>query len=303
MKKSIILLAASSLLLVMASCNKLDPSVDPNDLIPSIGGFDYAGASLSQFSVSDSHAVRFSRGNLQYNDSLQSWVFAEHQYDYIGLDDTNIAPGYRGWIDLFGFGTSGKTVAPTESSTGAENYPEAIVYINENFDLSGNDWGVYNAIDNGGEQAGKWRTLTKDEWDYLLFTRAASTLGKVENARFAKATVGDVAGLMLFPDTFHKPDGFAPVINVNMISAAFTDNVYNLDQWAELEAIGVIFLPTAGQRYGKAVEKLGTHGSYWTSTHSATQNGFAYSLTFSAEGIGQSQYYNSFGRSVRLVHD
>lgn len=301
MKKILLMVAVSGLLFATASCDKLDPTVNPDDLIPSIGGFDDYGASYARFSVSDSQTVRFSRGNLQYQDSTDTWRFAENQYDYIGMDDTNIAVGYAGWIDLFGWGTSGQNAGPSDTSTVVANYPTSMVRVDWQYDYSANDWGVRNAISNGGEQPGKWRTLTREEWEYLLFTRTTSTVGKVENARFVKATVGDVAGLILFPDTFFKPNGVAPVVNINMIGASFGDNVYSLEQWAEFESIGAIFLPAAGARLGNNVDQIGTHGGYWTSTYGTT--GFAVSMVFSAEGIGMNSYYCFFGRSVRLVHD
>ena len=33
------------------------------------------------------------------------------------------------------------------------------------------DWGVNNAISNGGNEAGLWRTLTIEEWKYLMESR------------------------------------------------------------------------------------------------------------------------------------
>ena len=39
------------------------------------------GAINSLFSVSDDLQVRFSRGNLQYQASTNTWRFAENQYD------------------------------------------------------------------------------------------------------------------------------------------------------------------------------------------------------------------------------
>ena len=42
------------------------------------------GAINGLFSVSGSRQVYFSRGNLQYQASTNTWRFAEHQYDYIG---------------------------------------------------------------------------------------------------------------------------------------------------------------------------------------------------------------------------
>ena len=56
------------------------------------------------------------------------------------------------------------------------------------------DWG-YNAISNGGNEEGLWRTLTMDEWLYLLDMRNTTS-----GMRFAKANVEGVNGLLLLPD-------------------------------------------------------------------------------------------------------
>lgn len=59
------------------------------------------------FSVSADKQVSFSKGNLQYQASTNTWRFAENQTDYIGNSNSNISATYDGWIDLFGWGTSG----------------------------------------------------------------------------------------------------------------------------------------------------------------------------------------------------
>lgn len=42
-------------------------------------------------------------------------------------------------------------------------------------DLNGSfgdgDWAYHNAISNGGNKAHLWRTLTRDEWNYLFYQR------------------------------------------------------------------------------------------------------------------------------------
>lgn len=57
--------------------------------------------------IEDGDKVYFSQGNLQYQASTNTWRFAEHQWDYVGEGNNNISPNYNGWIDLFGWGTSG----------------------------------------------------------------------------------------------------------------------------------------------------------------------------------------------------
>ncbi|MBP5725116.1 MAG: hypothetical protein J6X18_16275, partial [Bacteroidales bacterium] len=122
------------------------------------------GAILAEFSVSDSTKVYFSQGNLQYQASTGTWRFAEHQYDMIGSDNSNISSSYSGWIDLFGWGTSGwnsgaNAYQPYSTSTSYSDYYPGGSYSN---DLTGSyanaDWGVYNKISNGGNSAGMWRT-------------------------------------------------------------------------------------------------------------------------------------------------
>ena len=76
-------------------------SVDTIRQEPTIGGIN------AQFSVSESATVFFSQGNLRYNPSAQEWAFASSQISRVGDGNTSIAEDYAGWIDLFGWGTSG----------------------------------------------------------------------------------------------------------------------------------------------------------------------------------------------------
>lgn len=135
------------------------------------------------FSVAHEKMVLFSPGNLQYQASTKTWRFAEHQWDFVGThsykdkdnggtiegsDNANISETYDGWIDLFGWGTSGfNGKEPYMTSKNDSDYGNG-----EN-DIAGTnyDWGVYNAISNGGNKAGMWRTLTVGEWWYLTFCR------------------------------------------------------------------------------------------------------------------------------------
>ena len=81
------------------------------------------GAIRAEFSVSDSTKVYFSQGNLQYQASTNTWRFAEHQFDIVGFDNKNISEKYNGWIDLFGWGTSGYSGKnPYMTSTGYSDY-------------------------------------------------------------------------------------------------------------------------------------------------------------------------------------
>ena len=234
-----------------------------------------AGAIGGVFSISSTTQVYFSQGNLQYRASTQTLQFAANQYDIIGSANQNISSSYSGWIDLFGWGTGSN---PTNSSTSNSSYSTFT------------DWGN-NAISNGGNQSGLWRTLTKDEWSYLLSARpnAASLVGK--------ATVNGVAGLVFLPDNWTLPSGCSFTSGT---SNAFTANTYTTSQWTAMESAGAVFLPAAGCRYGSSVNLVGSDGYYWSST--AYDSDDAWGLYFG--GSSARMYGNvcrNYGLSVRLV--
>lgn len=283
-----------------------------------VGGFDENGASNAVFSVADGRTVKFSKGNLQYTTTgthtvtgggteTGTWRFAEHQYDYIGSANSNISSSYTGWIDLFGWGTSGwnsgaNAYQPWSTNTSSSDHYPGGSYTNN---LTGiydrADWGVYNAISNGGNQPGMWRTLTKDEWSYLLNSRAASTINGVANARYAKAVVNGTSGLVIFPDNFTMPSGMSYPLRINTSSASFTSNTYTESQWSQMESAGCIFLPAAGLRLGTGLSDVGTHGYYWSSNNGGES--YAYYMFFYDARIDVYDYYRGSGPSVRLVRD
>lgn len=121
-----------------------------------------------EFTVARGKKVYFSRGNLQYQASTGTWRFAEHQWDMIGENNENISSDYDGWIDLFGWGTSGYNGKyPYMTSIENTDYGDGM----NDIAVTDYDWGVYNKILNGGNKAGLWRTLTYSEWRYILNDR------------------------------------------------------------------------------------------------------------------------------------
>lgn len=86
-----------------------------------------------------------------------------------------------------------------------------------------------------------FRLLTTDEWSYLLFARPNAFMLR------AMATVCSVQGMLLLPDDFKAPAGIDILPSATLGNKSdYSDNFFNPDQWAQLEAMGVVFLPAAG---------------------------------------------------------
>lgn len=268
------------------------------------------------FSVSPTEKVYFSQGNLQYQASTNTWRFAEHQWDYVGgideqfgtvlgnvfvdgikCDNSLRSESYQGWIDLFGFGTNGidngfVCYQPWSTSINSEDY-----YCYDLNEGPGNaDWG-YNAISNGGNQLNLWRTLKKEEWEYLIHNRCT-----VSGIRYAHARLDGIDGLILVPDDWES--SYYDLNNYNaVVMELYTNNIISIEEWNSLiEPYGAVFLPAAGSlfqnRYDNYVNNVEIHHGGYSSADAG------YFLAFQDGDIG-SDYWGSraVGHSVRLVQD
>ncbi len=243
------------------------------------------GALSGRFTINASgEKVVFSQGNLQY---VGTWQFAENQWDCFSTSQ------YNDHRDLFGWGTGD---APNKVSDNNGDYGTFT------------DWGT-NAITNGGntENSG-WRTLTKDEWVYLFYSREnAATL-------FGFGSVNGMNGLIILPDNWTTPEGasFTASTTLGLTNLGsyyhngkednYSHNTYTAEQWAVMESAGAVFLPAAAYRHGadSNIHYTDLGGFYWSSTPYDSDK--AYYLNF---------YYNDLdpqfkemrygGRPVRLV--
>ena len=241
------------------------------------------------FSVSPDKKVMFAKGNLQYQASTKTWRFAEHQWDMIGEANKNIASSYSGWIDLFGWGTSGyNDKNPWMTSTTSTDYG------NGKRDIAGTnyDWGVNNTNSNDGGCS--WRTLTRDEWVYVFNTRSTNS-----GIRYAKATVNGVNGVILLPDNWNSSN--YSLIKTNKRGASFDSNKISQTDWQnKFEANGAVFLPAAGYRRGTDVYGVGSYGYYWSASYGGSDG--AYSVRFYDGSLDADLWdFRTDGRSVRLV--
>ncbi|MBQ5370561.1 MAG: hypothetical protein IIU50_03280 [Bacteroidaceae bacterium] len=250
------------------------------------------------FSVSATKKVTFSPGNLQYTQSTNTWSFAENQYDYIGTDnvtggsvstdvkwgDSKSGTALADKIDLFGWSTSANNFGIT-TSTMSEDYFGSFV-----------DWGT-NII--GSDAPNTWRTLTYDEWEYLLNTRPnASSLKGV-------AQVNGVNGLVFLPDNWTCPAGvtFTPGFHSEYSAGAYGQHqTFSAEQWYKLESAGAVFLPSVGDRYGFNVRYVQCDSYYWSATE-YNENYIARCFYFESDKAKMERYSRSSGYPVRLVKD
>lgn len=269
------------------------------------------GALPGEFKVSPTKTVHFSSGNYQCTARGFSHRFAEHQYDIIAGSNKNISNlyVYTGYFDLFGWGKVYFTY-----TTNPEDY------------LEYKEWGEYE-FENADNNA-EWRTLTGDEWRYLLF-ESGCDMG------LATITVEDKTrnGLVLLPEgklselkkqgmsfVTVKDQGKTWTKDGDYLSSSktkYTDNMYTVEQWDTLETAGAVFLPAAYYRTGSSSSSTTAEvvlsygdgiGCYWSSTPNTADIKYAdymsFSSSYSSAGIGvyangNKQRYT--GMSVRLV--
>ena len=258
------------------------------------------GALDGMFSVSATQQVWFSQGNLQYRASTNTWRLADNQWDHVGEGNTSISQYYSGWIDLFGWGTSGWNCGNIYYRPWDSNNSCPYCYGPPgNYNLTGSyassDWGYYNTISNGGNMAQQWRTLTQSEWDYVFNSRVTST-----GIRYAKAQVNNVNGVILLPDNWSS--NYYTLYSINSSTTSFTSNVISSSTWTNsLQSHGAVFLPAVGYRDGTSFNGDG-HGFYWSASSNGNNN--AYNVSFGTSNLGVS-YSNgrNYGYSVRLVRN
>ncbi|MBR2486190.1 MAG: hypothetical protein IKB46_00170 [Paludibacteraceae bacterium] len=252
---------------------------------------------IGTFSVSADKQVTFSKGNLQYTQSTNTWSFAENQWDYIGT--YNVTGGDVSSDPKYGDSKEGTALADKVDlfgwSTNATNFGVSTSIDYDDYYGSFVDWGT-NQI--GSDAPNTWRTLTSNEWEYLLNNRPnASSLKGV-------AQVNGLNGLIFLPDNWTCPagvtfkSGFHSSYGVEYYAAYQT---FTADQWSKLESAGAVFLPASGDRYGSNVDSVQDYGTYWSATESNSIG--AYYLFFYSDEAYMGGSLRDYGHSVRLVKD
>ncbi|MBR6991932.1 MAG: hypothetical protein IKH97_06900 [Bacteroidales bacterium] len=288
--------------------------------------------------------VFFAAGNLQYNCSTHVWRIAPHQWDVIGnggtfttgynnTGDNNLSisnSSYTGWIDLFGWATSGYHNSSDANNTRYlptewNNSPVNSTYnyygygpstnMTNNTNLNGPnanyDWGVYHSNpaegtnSNGGlyyldesntlQEAAKgsvWRTLTKEEWEYLLTTREVNG-GTGVGHTWSGVKLNNKYGILIYPDGY---------------TGQYTSVITEITSVPSR----CVFLPIAGQRSVQSnAPKMNstTTSTYWSASGnsgSSAKNAYSLKVALNSAGTTITLTQNSganrhYGCPVRLV--
>lgn len=263
------------------------------------------------FSVSATKMVRFSKGNLQYIGSATTpyWKFADNQWIYLGTNTGQNSTSETVDRDLFCWGTSGwnnGNLLYQPYNTDQNNTLYNIGYgygpcdgSNYRIDLTGSyanaDWGVYNAISNGGNEPNRWRTLTKGEWVHVCNNRTT-----LSNIRYVMGNVNGVNGVVFLPNDWRT------TVHTLTLGGNCTSNTIGSSDWEVMEVNGAVFLPAAGRRSGTDVLNLDEISYYWSSTCISYETKLVYSAHFEFSRNGVDPIYGTYrnmGASVRLVCD
>lgn len=273
----------------------------------------------------------FARGNLQYQQSSNTWRCAPNQYEWKGTDNLQMGnSAYEGWVDLFCWSIG------AENNYGATSAYLTTTYFNKSFV----DWGGLFS------DTYEWSTLSINEWNYLLYSRANA------NNLWGMAMIGNNLGMIILPDEWTAPSGVTFVPGTIPTTDLFADedcldptmadqdhwrlnpdnlpaNKFTVADWEILEAAGAVFLPYGGRRsggYGNHTNRQDQtiteeyayayyenyYGSYWTSTVAKPAEGKSYWLPLICGGCndvtenwgrGSHGWWENgrYGHSVRLV--
>lgn len=245
-----------------------------------------------KFSVNaDGKQVQFSQGNVEYMKSHEFAHISDRQWEEQDGSNKWIArESYAEWLDLFGWGT-GTT-------------DEVIKYDTLASYATFTDWGNLN-FRNLNSEPGTWRTMSADEWDYLLNGREnAAQKRTIGGIRWKEEAASTQPGAILLPDDFEMPEG----ITMNMNATDFYTNSYVFLDWKLLQDAGAVFLPLDGYRKDTAVydydgitSSFPSVGHYWTSTPDGELN--AKKITIDKNGLSIVSAPRCLGMNVRLVKD
>ena len=123
---------------------------------------------------------------------------------------------------------------------------------------------------------GEFRSLSEPEWQDLL-----------DKYAHGYVSIGEITGMAFAPASFKG-------------SLA---NRYDAATWAEAEAAGVVFIPSAGSRFDNGIEIEEVNGKYWSSAPWTAYYAQGIIWYASTETCSAYEMMREFGCCIRLVKD
>lgn len=270
------------------------------------GGSSSAQSGLlpGKFTVDDQgHQIGFSQGLLLYfwrGDNKGKWMFAEHQWDVSATD----AIAHYCW-GCSGYPHGANVTDPDSYSDG---HPEDFyAYGDPKAKLSDNtgkaDWG-YNAILNGGNKEGLWRTPESSELGYIMSKRTTES-----GLRYVLAKIDGKRGVIFLPDNW-KESAYSFNNPNSKEYGTYDKNVISTSDWTKtLEPAGCVFIVAAGQLkswvedFPRPVARSGEEGHYWLNVALPSDATECSSYFFGPNDVSTGYQVRWAGYSVRLVRD
>lgn len=283
--------------------------------------FDH-GVPSGVFSTSPTTKVEIAPGNLQYQASTETWRFAPQQYSKIGWNEGNgtdlINCPNKGratqsrWIDLFCWGATGCDNKYPPYTAHEDVVPKT---VKQTLTISNTDydWGyycnIYNPRSGNTNPKGTWRLPrgkrgtdnNSSEYYYMLNTRDNTTLGNVQNARYAFIKIdNDKFGAVIFPDNYIHPSSVAVPNGINSYLNSHNCSAYSESQWKLMELAGCAFFPSCGYAsWGLSGEDDG----YYMTADCEKSNYAPYEMQFVNSFSGNVSGSAVSQKSVRLFRD
>lgn len=235
------------------------------------------GALCGLFSIDASNKILFSKGNLWWNGT--AFKFETNQYDFATTWGTSHASHFY-W-------------SKDESVACSLAYPDTIVMADTDILFTNNSPNTPNPSFSVEGNAGVWRVLSDDEWNWLLEGRTVNGgTGKDYSYKNCMSGVSidskTYYGVLLYPDNY---------------SGSYAETT-----WSAITAAGIVFLPASGTHYsGTVISNIGTSGFVWGAdlydVDSSFVFGSAYGVIFYSSTVESNVEVTDNGRSIRLVTD
>lgn len=235
----------------------------PSGALPGI--FSVGAGPDGQPGTADDIKVHFAKGNLRYNSSTKKFDLEENQYDFPVAWDVNHI-GHFFW-------SKDSAVAVKNPYSDSAKGDNDVLFTNKDANTPNPDFTV-------AEVKGSYRTLSKDEWEYLFNDRPGA------GGKFKPIVIVNGKNCLVI-----APDEWSGEIQ-------YTYDDYS--SWAAAEKEGLVCIPFAGTREESMINNYEIVGECWASSADGFDTAIGIKFDWNSPSIAE-QESRSQGCSIRLV--